>query len=111
MDAEKGQAISILGVEPTSEAIRARYQPEARYRVNEEFYPPSTYFHGTGVEAPLFVLEGAIEISSEDAPENFIEVREGEYLLKPIGGYRMRVDDPSGAKVVWVLEVPAPYTW
>lgn len=110
MGAKTSQAISILGVEPTAQAIRARYQPETRYRVSERFYPPSTYFHGTGVEAPLFVLGGAIEISFEDDPERFIEVREGEYLLKPIGGYRMRVDDPSGAKIVWVLEIPAPYT-
>lgn len=111
MGAETSQAISILGVEPTAQAIRAQYQPETRYRVSERSHLPSSDFHGFSVEAPLFVLKGAIEISFEDDPERFIEVREGEYLLKPSGGYRMRVGDPSGAKIVWVLEVTAPYTW
>ena len=109
MELKKGASVNILGTAATFDSIRTFYQPENAYRVREARYPDGTYFHGISIAGPIFVLDGSLELALDTDPENFINAEAGEYLLKPHGGYRVRVADPSGVRIIRVFEIPAPF--
>jgi hypothetical protein len=109
LELRKGASVDILGTVATFDSIRTFYQPENTYRVRDDWYPHGTYFHGVSIAGPIFVLDGSVDFALETDSEKFINVKSGEYLTKPHGGYRIRVSDPAGVRIVRVLEIPEAF--